>query len=129
MEKDSNSVRLLEEFFVSRELFSDRLEREKNLVNIATGFVAPSTSIVDQVQIVGEKIVNAMYECDNLKKFSITKKSLAKQIPPPTLTLPSGSEGVSVDNLITDPQVFLQRVQRVISLDKSGNISLDEVLK
>ena len=57
MKKDAECVQVLEEFFVAREVFSDRVGREKNLVNIATGFVAPSTSNIDQFEGVGQKLL------------------------------------------------------------------------
>ena len=117
--KDQADMDILEDFFTTRGVFTRDEGREKRIMNIATGYVAPETTNIDRIRSIGERVVEEMYESDNLKAFKIKKKDLAVQIPKSHSTV---SRADITDRPIAkvDPQVYLQRCITVVESDKSG---------
>lgn len=128
MKKDKADMEILEQYFVSRGLFSNQNSRNPNLMNLATGFIAPAQTNVDKAQEVGLKIVEKMYEVDNIKSFSIPKKLLAVQIPPASMMHTSSVEAISIAQK-ADPQLFLQRLLSVLEDGNFPSLTVDDTLR
>ena len=118
--KDKADMDDIESFFVQRGIFSNPEGREKSIMNLATGLVAPATTNVDKTKEIGQNIIDSMYLSENLKTFKIKKATLAKQIPLPTLTIPSASGGTMKYARNVDPQLYLQRILSIVNSDTSG---------
>ena len=121
-------MEVLERYYVSTGLFSNEVKRKSDLLNLATGFIAPPETSVDKAHEVGVLILNKMYSSDNLKSFTIPKKLLAVQIPPATTTHSSSTEAMSIGRN-ADPQLLLQGLLSMLEDGKYPSLTLDETLR
>ena len=94
-------------------------------MNLATGFIAPKSTNIDKTAEVGQKIVDDLYEYNNIKTFPNKNKYLAIKIPSPNIT-PSADSNANISCSQIDPQVYLQRVLIVLT-DKEDETTFDEV--
>ena len=121
-------MEVLEQYFLSRGLFSNQSGRSTKLMNLATGFIAPPTTNIDKTREIGLKILDQMYSASNFKSYTIQKKLLAIQIPPSNMTRATSTESVTVARN-ADPQLFLQRLLSVLEDGNYKSMTLDDTLR